>query len=71
MRYTRKRCVASLAGAAFLLLAGFGVRCAEDNQVGYTHDTSMWVFVASGLLAYYAAIVAYVLWRRRKQKGTR
>ena len=41
----------SVAVALFLLAMGFGVRYAEDCQVGYTHDASMWVFVASGLMA--------------------
>ncbi len=57
----------SVAVALFLLAMGFGVRYAEDCQVGYTHDASMWVFVAAGLLAYYAAIIALVLLRRRRR----
>lgn len=65
--YTWCRFRASLAGALFLLVMGFGVRLSEDNQVGYTHDASMWVFVAAGLLAYYAAIIALVLLRRRRR----
>lgn len=65
--YTWRRFRASLASALFLLVMGFGVRLAEDNQVGYTHDASMWVFVAAGLLAYYAAIIALVLLRRRRR----
>ena len=61
--YTWKRVKLSLAICAFLCLMGFGVRCAEDRQVGYTNDASMWVFVAAGLFAYYAAIVAFVIRR--------
>ena len=70
--YTWKRVWLFLAAAAFLVLMGFGVRCAEDRQVGYTNDASMWVFVAAGLCAYYAAIVAYVLRRgARCRRGAR
>ena len=61
--YTWKRFRLSLAASAFLALMGFGVRLAEERQVGYTNDASMWVFVAAGLFAYYAAIVAFVLLR--------
>lgn len=59
----------SLGGAAFCALAGFGVRYAEDLQVGYTHDTSLWIFGAAVLLAYYAAILLLLL--RRRGRGTR
>ena len=48
---------------------GFGVRYAEDCQVGYTHDASMWVFVASGLMAYYAVLVGFVLVRRARRRA--
>ena len=61
--YTWKRFRLSLAAAVFLALMGFGVRIAEERQVGYTNDASMWIFVAAGLFAYYAAIVAYVIRR--------
>ena len=54
----------AIAVAVFLVAMGFGVRCAEDGQVGYTHDSSMWVFVVAGLFVYYAAIALYQLWRR-------
>ena len=62
-RYTWRRFRLCLAAAAFLALMGFGVRLAEERQVGYTNDASMWVFVAAGLLVYYAAIIACVLRR--------
>ena len=67
--YTWGRFRLCLAVSAFLVAMGFGVRLAEDRQVGYTNDASMWVFVAAGLFAYYAAIVAYVL--RRRGRGAR
>ena len=67
--YTWRRFRASLAGALFLLVMGFGVRYAEDCQVGYTHDASMWVFVASGLMAYYAVLVGFVLVRRARRRA--
>ena len=66
-KYTWRRFRLFLAAAVFLLLMGAGVRCAEYRQVGYTNDASMWIFVAAGLCAYYAAIVAYVL--RRGMRG--
>lgn len=55
--------------AVFLVAMGFGVRCAEDGQVGYTHDSSMWVFVVAGLFAYYAAIALCQLCRRGQKRG--
>lgn len=69
MTWTWRRFRISVAVALFLLAMGFGVRCAEDGQVGYTHDTSTWVFAASGLMAYYAAIVGFVLWRRARRRA--
>ena len=66
-KYTWRRFRLFLAAAVFLLLMGAGVRCAEYRQVGYTNAASMWIFVAAGLCAYYAAIVAYVL--RRDTRG--
>ena len=66
-RYTWRRFRLCLAAAVFLALMGLGVRIAEERQVGYTNDASMWVFVAAGLFVYYAAIVAYVL--RRDARG--
>lgn len=65
--YTWRRFRLSLAASLFLVFMGFGVRCAEDRQVGYTNDASMWVFVAAGLFAYYAAIVAFVIVRQRRK----
>lgn len=62
-RYTWRRFRLSLGAAAFCAVAGFVVRHAEDGQVGYTHDVSTWIFAAAGILAYYAAIVAFVIAR--------
>lgn len=59
------------AAAAFLVLTGMGVRIAEDGQVGYTNDASMWVFVLAGLCAYVAAIALFLLLRRRRARGRR
>lgn len=64
--WTWRRFRWSLAVAAFLALTGWGVRVAEDNQVGYTNDTSLWIFAIAGLFVYYALIVLYVLLRRRR-----
>ena len=69
-RYTWRRFRLCLAAAVFLALMGFGVRLAEERQVGYTNDASMWVFVAAGLLVYYAAIVAYVLRRDARRAAS-
>ena len=68
--YTWKRFALALGVAEFLTLAGFGVRYAEDAQVGYTNDTSLWVFGFAGLSAYYALIIAIVRWRM-KRKGVK
>ncbi len=64
-KYTWKRVGFLVAFAAFFLLMGFAVRFAEDSQVGYTNDFSMWVFVVAGLFAYSAGLMSFVLWRRR------
>jgi len=69
--WTWRRLAASLAAVGFLTAAGFGVRVAEDNQVGYTNDTSLWVFGIAGLFAYYAAIVLFVLLRDRHRRSAR
>jgi len=63
--YTWRRFGWFTAISAFLAVMGFGVRIAEDNQVGYTNDTSLWVFGIAGICAYYAAIVLFVLLRDR------
>ena len=68
-KYTWRRFRLSLAAAGFLVLLRAGVRCAEYRQVGYTNDASMWIFVAAGLCAYYAAIVASVLRRGARRKS--
>lgn len=62
-----KRFWLAIAWAVFFLVAGFGMRLAEDNQVGYTHDASMWVFGVSGLCVYYALVVIWI-WRRKCKK---
>lgn len=69
MTWTWRRFWTAVGVAAFLVAMGFGVRCAEDGQVGYTHDSSMWVFVVAGLFAYYAAIALYQLVRRGRRTG--
>lgn len=69
MTWTWRRFRVSVAVALFLLAMGFGVRYAEDCQVGYTHDASTWVFAASGLTAYYAAIIGFVLGRRARRRA--
>ncbi len=66
--WTWRRVWISVGIALFLAAIGCGVRCAEYRQVGYTNDASMWVFVAAGLFAYYAAVVAFVLRRRGRRK---
>ena len=66
MTWTWRRFWTAIGVATFLVAMGFGVRCAEDEQVGYTHDTSMWIFVVAGLFAYYAAIALYQLRRRSR-----
>ncbi len=53
----------TLGAAVFLVAVGFAVRIAEDSQVGYTNDFSMWVFVAAGLVAY-KALISFFLGRR-------
>lgn len=65
-RYTWKRFWLALGGAAFFAFAGWGVRMAEDSQLGYTNDTSLWIFAISGLFAYYALIVCIVRWRMKR-----
>lgn len=68
VRYSWRRFGLALAGAAFFTFAGWMVRQAEDSQVGYTNDTSMWVYAFGGLCAYYALIILIVRWRM-KRKG--
>lgn len=68
MTWTWRKFWTAIGMALFLVAMGFGVRCAEDGQVGYTHDSSMWIFVVAGLFAYYAAIAFYQL-RRRPRGG--
>jgi hypothetical protein len=45
-----------ILAAAVFMLAGFFVRFAEDSQVGYTNDTSMWVFAVAGIFAWFALL---------------
>ena len=66
--YTWKRFGLALGLSAFFVFMGFGVRYAEDGQVGYTNDTSMWVFGLAALCAYYALVILIVRWRM-KRKG--
>ena len=60
-----------VAAGVFFTLAGWGVREAENGQVGYTNDTSMWVFALGALLFYCAFVLALSHWwkRRRRRKG--
>ena len=62
--YTPRRCVVSFLTALVLAGLGLAVRWAEFNQVGSSNNVSLWVFVAAGLFAYYAGIVAFVILRR-------
>ncbi len=66
-KYTWKRFWLSVGFSVFFALAGLGVRIAEDGQVGYTNDTSMWIFAISGLCLYYALIVVIVRWRLHRR----
>lgn len=61
-RYTWKRFGLCLGASALFAVMGVCVRIAEDNQVGYTNDTSLWIFAISGLFAYYALIICIVRW---------
>ena len=45
-----------VAGAAFFTLSGFCIRIAEDSQVGYTNDTSMWTFAIAAIFAWFALL---------------
>ena len=66
-KYTWRRFWVAIGFSVFFALMGWGVRIAEDGQVGYTNDTSMWVFAISGLCLYYALIVVIVRWRLRRR----
>lgn len=68
MIWSWKRFWLAMAAAAFFAMMGLGVRFAEDGQVGYTNDVSMWVFVVAGLFVYYALIALYQLWRRKGRR---
>ena len=63
-----RRCALLAGGALFLLLMGFGVREAENGQVGCTNDASMWVFGASGICAWFALLSGVSAWRRRRRR---
>jgi len=65
-KYTWRRFRLALGLAIFFGVMGWGVRMAEDSQVGYTNDTSMWIFAVSALCVYYAVIVLIVRWRIRR-----
>ena len=45
-----------ILAAAVFTIAGFFVRFAEDSQVGYTNDTSMWMFGIAGIFAWLALL---------------
>ena len=45
-----------ILAAAVFTAAGFFVRFAEDSQVGYTNDTSMWMFGIAGIFAWFALL---------------
>lgn len=66
----RRKLWLTLGVAAFLVAVGFAVRMAEDSQVGYTNDFSMWVFVAAGLVAYKALISFFLSRRLRRMNKT-
>lgn len=59
-----------VVAAAVLLALGFGVRRAEDNQVGSTDTASRGLFIASGLCAYFAGYVAVRGRGRRTRRAT-
>ncbi|MGN0851743.1 MAG: hypothetical protein ACI4Q3_00010 [Kiritimatiellia bacterium] len=63
--HTPRRCAALLALAAVFTGVGFAVRQAEFNQVGASNHASTWIFFLAGLFAYYAAIVAFAILRKR------
>lgn len=63
---TVRRLKGAVVAAISLAALGVGVRIAEYRQVGYTNDTSMWIFVAAGLCAYYAGWVFF-----RSRRGRR
>ena len=59
----------AFAGASLaLLILGFAVREAEDNQVGSTSTASMWTFFLAGLCLYVAAVAACTAWRHTRTK---
>ena len=45
-----------ILAAAVFTAAGFFVRFAEDSQVGYTNDTSMWMFGIAGIFVWFALL---------------
>ena len=45
-----------ILAAAVFTAAGFFVRFAEGSQVGYTNDTSMWMFGIAGIFAWFALL---------------
>ena len=45
-----------ILAAAVFTAAGFFVRFAEDSQVGYTNDTSRWMFGIAGIFAWFALL---------------
>ena len=65
---TYRRALAFAGASLALLILGFAVREAEDNQIGSTSTASMWTFFLAGLCLYIAAVAACTAWRRTRTK---
>lgn len=66
---TRKTVIRLFIVAALLAGLGYAVHLGEDGMLGSSEVVSTWIYGISGVVLYYALLIAFLLWRRRRRRG--
>jgi len=64
---TSKTVLRLFAASAALAGLGYAVHMGEDGMLGSSNVVSTWIYGISAIVLYYALLMTFILWRRRKR----
>lgn len=66
---TPKTILRLILAAAALAGLGYAVHLGEDGMLGSSNVVSTWICGIAAIVLYYAVLVSFVVWRRRRGKS--